>query len=84
MAHISILSKVAYYGNYIRKHKESASKTRIDAGRLGEKSQYQILYPYQNRGRCRYKAKRSDNSKNRQVVRCSNGGTFEIIYYEKF
>jgi len=48
ITHISILSKVAYYGNYIRKYKKSASETRINAGRLGEESQYQILYPYEN------------------------------------
>ena len=46
--HISILSKVAYYGNYIRKHKESASKTRINSRRLGEESRHQILYTYKN------------------------------------
>jgi hypothetical protein len=42
MAHITILSKVAYYVNNITKYKTSANKTRFNAGRLGEKSQYQI------------------------------------------
>ena len=48
MTHISILSKVAYYGNYITEHKTGANKTGLDAGRLGEKSQYQILHAYEN------------------------------------
>ena len=38
MAHTSILSKVAYYGNNITEYKASADKTRIDARRLGEKA----------------------------------------------
>jgi hypothetical protein len=46
--HNSILSKFGYYGNYITKYKADTNKTRIDAGRLGEKSQYQILYHYKN------------------------------------
>ena len=40
MAHISILSKVAYHGNYITEHKARANKTGFNAGRFGEESQY--------------------------------------------
>ncbi len=79
MTHISILSKVAYYGNYITEHKANTSKTRIDAGRLGEKSQYQIFHTYQNWGWCCYQAECSNNSKNRQVARRSYGRISKII-----
>lgn len=48
MTHISILSKVAYYGNYITKYKATTSKTRINAGRLDEESQYQVFHAHQN------------------------------------
>jgi len=36
----------------------------IDAGRLGEKSEYQVSHAHENLGWCRYKTKRSNNPKN--------------------